>query len=181
MTESVLPNDASAIVISYTAEKSHMFEAMQFCNRLEHNRTHSKLRTLAYYVGVFVTIVIFFRFIERSYQPLIITFGVGLFAGVALMEWRSRRFTRRFSELALATQQKSGPTKASFGQKGLSFENKLGKSVFSWDAVDEIGKTKSATIFRIGAMNYPIPDAVLPSDLSTTDFGRRIDEWRAGT
>ena len=180
MTDSVLPPDTSTIVISYTVKKSHMFEAMQFCNRLERKKVKSKLHTVAFYFGVFGAALICFRFIERSYQPLIILFCVGLYAGIALMEWRSRRFTRRHSELALATQQKSGPTKASFGQKGLSFENKLGKSVFSWDAVDEIGKTKSATIFRIGAMNYPIPDAVLPSDLSTAEFGRRIDEWRAG-
>lgn len=72
-----------------------------------------------------------------------------------------------------------GPVVLTVSEGGISEQSGLGRIDVVWDAVDEIAAIRGATILRLGAMCFVVPDNALPEDLSPDALRIDLAAWQS--
>lgn len=100
--------------------------------------------------------------------------AVGLFV-IALQQIRMRRFYDAHG----AHWSRTGDMTARFDDTGVTFTQTGTTMQFDWIAVDNVVRSRRATVFCIGMSMVTIPDAALPDGLDPRAFREKLRTWKA--
>ena len=112
---------------------------------------------------------------SRVVAGFVVGFVVGFFVMLAFQKYYAAQIAGHAADLVV----RQGGTHAVFDDTGIHMENQLGHAFTRWGAVDQVIAMPGATVLRIGAVVYPVPDGALVGGMDGDGFRTRLTAWLA--
>lgn len=110
---------------------------------------------------------------------VVLGFALGNLAGFYLWQLVVVRTVNAYQAEDAKLAKARGSTRLMASPEGLIFESGVAATRLDWVGVSDVVAMPEATLLRSGAMNYPIPNAALPDELTPEAFRDQLADWRS--
>ena len=103
--------------------------------------------------------------------------GVGIFFGIALWAVVHQQNVKKLTRFTHEAIARHGVINAELSVEDIKLTSKISTTRMNWLCFDEILPLVDATVLRMGAMVYAIPDAALPAGVTPMQFRSDLQRW----